>query len=363
MKLAFKEVAELIAAVGKEITVLVRGPMGSAKSSLVYYLRDNYYPEHDVMIFDCAMRSEGDVALPWLVEINGVKTTVYAASELFGLHTGRPILLVADEIGKASLAIINSLLPAILERRFGMIPFHKDSILFCTTNLSEELVGDNIPPHGHNRMMDVEMRKPRVVETTEVGRRPIEWLADYAIPRGLCAPAIAFCMEKPEIFQDYDPVNARTNPYIYKPGAVHGQFVTPRSATKLFFEHLPKRDKMSNNAFYAGMVGLVGPAMAKDFEAFLATDAELPTTEEILADPANARLPNKAVECLMLVYRLGMSVSKASIDRIAVYVWRLNGENRALFTHIVTTGTKTISLMPDMYRLGFMEDNKALRTA
>jgi hypothetical protein len=120
---------------------------------------------------------------------------------------------------------------------------------------------------------------------------------------------------------------------------------------------------MSSNAFYAGMEGLVGTAMAKSFEAFLVIEADMPTTAEILNDPYNTRLPKTNVEQLMMVYRLGMNVGKQTVDRVAAYVKRMNGENRALFTHLVTNSASSVGLVQDMYRLGFIEDNKDLRTA
>lgn len=355
--LNFKETAELIAAVGNKLTVLVRGEPGIGKSSLGQYIRDKYYPSYNLIMFDAAVRSEGDVALPWLMEVNGKQVTTYAPTELFGLHLEGPSILLIDELTKGTPSTINALLPAMLERRFNSIPFHPDTIVMCTGNLSTDLVGDSLLAHALNRVMDITMRKPLLVN--EEGR-PSEWLQDYAIPMGAPVAAIGFCVEYPQIFADYHE-GTRNNPYIYRPGNVTSQFVTPRSFSKLIFEHLPQRNNMSQNSFYAGMVGLVGKACADSFMLYLQLESDLPTTMEVLDDPMNCRLPATPVSQLMMCYRLAQSVRKPTVDKVVVYVRRLTGELRALFTHIVTT--QQAALLPDMLRLRMLADNQDVRTA
>jgi hypothetical protein len=54
------------------------------------------------------------------------------------------------------------LLPVILERRLGDVPLPEGSIVFATTNLSTDGVGDNIPPHAYNRMTVCDFANPSV---------------------------------------------------------------------------------------------------------------------------------------------------------------------------------------------------------
>lgn len=355
--LNFKETASLLTVMGKSLTVMVRGEAGIGKSSLGAYLKETEFPNHNLIMFDASVRSEGDVGLPWLVEINGKQVTTYAPSELFGLHLDGPSIVVIDELTKAGPGMINQLLPVLLERRFNVNKLHPDTILFCTGNLTSELLGDVLPAHALNRVMDITMRKPRLVD--EQGY-PGEWLKDYAIPRGAPVSAIGFCLEYPQIFADYSE-SSSNNPYIHKPGNVTGQFVTPRSFSNLIFELLPRRDRLSSNVFFAAMVGLVGIACAESFNTYLKVEMDLPTTVQVLEDPVECRLPNKPVERLMMTYRLAQGVSAQNIDKIAAYVKRFGGETRALFTYLVSTDKPALN--GHLARLKLLQDLTALRTA
>ena len=355
--LNFKQTADLISSVARDITVLVRGGPGIGKSSLGQYIKEQHFPDHNLIMFDAAVRSEGDVALPWLVEINGHRVTTYAPTELLGLHLPGPSILILDELTKGTASTINALLPAILERRFNGTPFHPETLVIATGNLTEDLVGDDLPAHALNRMMDITMRKPKLSDENGL---PTEWLSDYAIPKGAPASVIGFCLEYPQIFAEYSD-NTKNNPYIYRPGEVTGQFVTPRSFSQLIFKMLPRRSSMSSEAFRAGMVGLVGEACATSFDTFLKIEQDLPPTSEVLADPMNCRLPARPIESLMMTYRLAQTVDRKTLDRVVPYVKRMKGEVRALFTHIVTT--QQASLILPMMKLGMLKDNAELRTA
>jgi len=359
MKLSFKECAELIYAVGESQTVMVEGPMGTGKSALGKYIIEKYLPDHNLIIFDCSVRSEGDVALPWLVEINGQKITTYAPTELLGLHLDKPSLIILDELPKAPPLLLNQMLPLFLERRFNNMPLKAGTFICATGNLASELLGDSLPDHVLNRLMIVEMRKHMVVDDQG---RPDEWLRDFAIPAGMHPAATAFVIEFPQIFAEHSEAT-KNNPYIHHPGQVAGQFVTFRSFFNMAMNHVPKRTQMSENAFFAGMVGMVGKACATDFLTFLRTDLDMPRTEDIVADPTNCRLPHNKVEELIMVYRLAQQVSAKTISQIVTYVKRMDGEQRALFTYLVTNTPGTISLLPQMYRLGMINDNADLRTA
>lgn len=356
MSLNFNQTVDLVDAVGKEISVFVRGETGIGKSSVGYALKERH-PNHHLIMFDCTVRSEGDVALPWMVEINGQRVTTYAPTELFGLHLDGPSIVCFDEITKGTPGMRNSVLPVLLERRVGVQNLHPDTIVFATGNLDTELLGDQMEAHAKNRMMDITMRKPRLVGADG---RPDEWLRDYAIPRGAPVSAIGFCMEYPQIFQDYSE-EVRNNPYIHKPGEVAGQFVTPRSFTKLLFNLLPKRNMLPEQVFYEGMVGLVGKACADSFNVYLKVEADLPQTVEVLDSPTTCRLPKKPVERLMMTYRLAQTTQAANIAKMTEYVKRLEGEMRALYCHLVSTNS--CYLLPHLHRAGMMHDLQALRTA
>lgn len=357
--LNFNEVVHLISTIGKDKTVLVSGEMGIGKSSIPAAIcAQPEFADYNLVHFDCTTRSEGDLGLPWKSTINGHAVTQYAATEFLGLHLDKPTLLNFDELAKASRSVRNSVLPIILERRFGTQYLHPDSVVMATTNLASELLGDELQPQQRNRMTEVVLRKPKLA--SELGQ-PDEWLRDYAIPKGLDPVAVAFCLERPQIFADYS--EGSQNPYIHRPGVVQGQFVTPRSFTDAMFKILPKRQALGDTLLYAALEGTIGTAATVDFVSFLRTDADLPRTADIVKKPAKAALPKSKVGELILVYRLAMQASKPTIDALAEYVHRMQAEKVALFTHIVASSRGTMALLPDLMRLGLIAEAQELRTA
>ena len=83
------------------------------------------------------------------------------ASNDFWVHFGRHVIV--------SALIFNGLLRLIYERKIGSYEMHPDSLLFATTNLGTEGVGDIIPPHGRNRITVVQVRRPDHMEFIEWG--------------------------------------------------------------------------------------------------------------------------------------------------------------------------------------------------
>jgi len=358
--LNYQEVVSLIGAVGASTTVLVQGEKGIGKSSTIHSIQAEHFPDHHKIVVDCTTLSEGDLGLPWKVTINDKDVTSIVPTEMLGLHLEQPSVICLDELTKcSSQSVMNSLLPIITERRFGTHKLHPETVVYGTGNLVTELLHDTLPEHVLNRIMLVQQRKPKLVD--EQGN-PTEWLADYAIPRGIAPSMLVFCREFPQIFADYTP-ETQNNPYICKPGKMQDQFVTPRSFTNFCFNLLPKRKYITDKVFYEAMVGLVGKAAATQINVFLKTEADLPATATIVADPAGTPLPKSPVQQLMLIYRLAYGAGPQLIDATIHYVKRFNGEMQALFTHIVTSTPGLLCLMPKVRTAGMIRDAASLRQA
>ena len=139
----------------------------------------------------------GDVAVPKVVTLDNVvlgdlvtkgEVTRFVPNESFGLHLGKPLLIMWDELGKAPTPTINAISRFINEGKLGQYTLPEGSRQFATTNLSVEGVGDRLLPHIRDRMCRVRMRKARGVE----------WVENYAIPAGLDPIVIGFAMEYPQ---------------------------------------------------------------------------------------------------------------------------------------------------------------------
>jgi MoxR-like ATPase len=135
---SLKQAEELIATVGKEVTVHLQGQPGIGKSTMLKELAERF-PEHIPVYIDCADLDLGDLAMPAMNHES--KTTAFYPNERFQLQHGKPVIIMLDEITKASEPVKNMLLPVMLERRLGSVQFHPDSIVYSTGNQTTDGVG------------------------------------------------------------------------------------------------------------------------------------------------------------------------------------------------------------------------------
>jgi len=273
------ECADLIAAVASETTVLVQGDMGAGKSSILNTLSQRM-PNHHCVYFDATTKDLGDITIPMLKDLDGNDYVRFATNEELGLHlSDKPIILMIDEYGKANPAVKNALLRLMQERQIGSYTMHSDSLIFATTNLGAEGVGDLLPPHARNRIMVVRMAKPS----------HMHWL-DWAINHELDFSLLGWVRDNPQLFQSFtDITDPEENPYIYHPRAVNRPaFVTPRSLHKAS-NLLKKRDKLPDNVIIAGLVGTIGDRAAMDLMAFVKLADDLPTLQSIKNSPERPR--------------------------------------------------------------------------
>ena len=167
--LGLDQTANLIKAIGHKRTVLAQGHMGTGKSSLLKMLAE-MLPTHTPVYFDCTTKDLGDLMLPRIAEVDAETPYVsYAPNEELGIHHNTPVIVMLDEYGKANPAVKQGLTAFMLERRLGNNALHPDSIVFCTTNLGAEGVGDLLVAHQRNRIIPVTVRKPSNVDWIEWG--------------------------------------------------------------------------------------------------------------------------------------------------------------------------------------------------
>ena len=315
------EATNLIAAVGAQHTVLVQGQMGCGKSSMLTDL-NRRYPDHHPAYFDLTTKDVGDFMIPAVTD--GVAEFLPNAE--FGLHTGKPVLLMLDEIGKASKSVMNACLRVMLERTVGTHKLPEGSIVFATTNLAHEGLGDSMPPHARNRIVTVQISKPTADE----------WIA-WAMGNDVEPVVLATVNEFPHMlssYTEYDTPNA--NHYINDPRAQRAAFVTPRSlyaASNIIKQtrHLPE------TVLFAALCGTIGAPAASDMLAVLRLDAELPSWKEIIADPNTAKTPTNGAALAMLIYRAIVRVDADSFDNWLTYLGRLSREAQALFARQIMT--------------------------
>jgi len=240
-------------------------------------------------------------------------TTSYAPNSRFGIGKGqtKPVLLMLDELGKASRPVLNMLLPVILEHRLGDVSLPTGSIVFATTNLNTDGVGDNIPAHAFNRMTVLDMANPTVDE----------WLG-WAVNNGVAPEVMAFARDYPQVMERYDLIDSKDkNPYIFNPMTGNTKaFCSPRSLEKA--SNLIKQRDVLGDSLLAALCGTVGEAAARDLEANVMLADEMPRFAAIMADPAKCKLPSGAGAYFLMAFSLAARVNAENITEVMTYVGR-----------------------------------------
>jgi hypothetical protein len=347
------EVADVIEDVGSERTVLVQGENGIGKTSIWHALRKrprfaNYHCPKPV---DCAKLDLGDHSVPIPIESLGVVRNLpnehYGVNEKNqkGVNNARPVLCMLDELAKAPRHIQASLAPWFFDRRIGSYEAPENSVIFATTNLAVEGLGDFMQGHTRNRLIIVTMRKP----TQE------EWVQQFAIPHGL-SPEIIACTEHNrnwfDSFLDYEKGGgyegkdlAKDNPYIFNPrNQAQTGYVTPRSLHAAS-DIILRTTNRPPHVVGATLAGTIGYSAAKALEAYVTFGRQLPTGERIKADPENCPVPESPTAQIVLVFKLvTIAKNRSDAEAICKYVDRLREEMQSLFLNTVAQNTEKVAV-------------------
>jgi hypothetical protein len=320
-KVSLSQCAALIRTCGTTNTFIVRGRPGIGKSSILNMLAE-MLPDYLPCYIDVSNLDLGDLGMPVVDKEKMV--THYAPNARFGIGNGqtKPVIIMLDELGKASRPVLNMLLPVILEHRLGDTELPTGSIVLATTNLDTDGVGDMIPAHAYNRMTEL------VVDITVD-----QWL-EWAGSNGVSPEVMAFAKQTPEVFQCYtDLGKGEKNPYIFNPlsGNVR-TFCSPRSLAKA--SHLIESRDILGEALLPALSGTIGESAARQMEALVNLSDQLPLFENIVKDPNKTKIPdNDSVSALfILAFMLAGRVTNDTMDAVMTYVTRwTHFEAHALF--------------------------------
>lgn len=315
MNVSLAQAALAIKTIGSTNTVILRGEPGIGKSSILKMLATSM-PDYRTSYIDCANLDLGDVAMPVIDRDRMV--TNYAPNARFGVGTGitAPVIVMLDELGKTSKSVLNMLLPVILEHRIGDVPLPTGSIVFATTNLDTDGVGDNIPAHAYNRMTEMVVRKANPKEM-------MQWGTD----NGWSAEVLAFIRQQPDVLDSYVDLKAGDkNPYIFNPLTGNTRsFISPRSLEKA--SNIINARSVLGEAMLPALAGTIGEAGARQMEALVSLADQLPSYEGIVANPDTAKIPDSVGALFILAFMLAGRVSTGDCDEVMTYIKRMSGES------------------------------------
>ena len=324
-----QEAETLIATIGKDVTVHIKGQPGIGKSSLLNTLSAKF-PTHIPVYIDCADLDLGDLAMPAMN--HETKTTAFYPNERFSLHHGKPVIIMLDEITKANEPVKNMLLPVMLERRLGAVKFHPDSIVYSTGNLTTDAVGDSMKAHAKNRLTNVEVRNPN----------DEEWV-EWGMGNDIAPEVLAWVKQFPHCLASYKDDSQKENMYIYDPRKQQEAFVSPRSLAKASFI-VKQREILGIPTTLSALTGTIGEAASRDMSAYFSLADGLPTKEAIYKKPNEAVVPTDPSAKVILIMRELMTIKKENFDSWMTYLQRLPMEIQALFAlNIMASERKQIA--------------------
>ena len=330
---SLQEFAQGIGVVGRDVTVIGQGEPGIGKSSMLKVLQQTY-PDYEVAYIDCTLLDLGDFALPY-TEIpttniaQDIRITKFAPNARFKMHLGKPVIVMLDEIGKAMKSVKNVLLTLMLEHRIGDNYLPEGSMVFGTTNLLSDGVGDMLEAHARNRVALVTVRKPDADE----------WI-DWALRSDIAPEVIAWVKQFPHALSSYTDGSQKDNPYIFNPTrAGMGAVVTPRSLEKA--SHIAKRRaELGDSLTISLLTGTIGESASRDMQAFFTVVDKLPTWESVINSPTTAKLPDDVVAKCILVFSAIARVEKDTLSKWLTYSKRMDMEWQALFATSVMKSPK-----------------------
>lgn len=332
--ITLEQAANLILATPMNRYMLVGEP-GIGKSSLLKYIASKL-PNHKAAYIDVPNMDLGDTAMP--VIDHETRTTRYYPNARFGLHTGKPVAIMLDEYSKGADPVKNMLHPLleVANPRLGDIPVPDGSYIFLTGNLSTDGVGDNLKAHSRNRLVIVKIRKPSAAEW-------LLWAADNDIDPSV----MAWVDRYPHCLASYMDADQESNPYIYNPKAIQFSFVTPRSlerasnivsARNATDAHGKKT--LDTDTIIAALKGAIGEAAARDMQAYVDYQDQLPSWDAITTDPTNTPIPATSGACSVLTFGALQRVDKHSFASVMQYIGRLDPQWQAAFCISIAKGKK-----------------------
>jgi len=322
--LSLQQTTDLIAAVGDLRTVLAQGEMGIGKSSILKSLQKlEQFKDHVFCYVDLTTKDVGDFSVPKIRDVNGVEVCAFIPNEEFGLHfKGKKVVMMLDELGKAKGGVLNACLRLMLERQLGS--YKLDGVVFATTNLSVEGIGDNVPPHVRNRVIQVRVAKPEALAVMEFG-----------INNNWHPVIIAAMREFPEMlasFEDYE--KPEQNLYINDPRTVRMAFCTPRSFHAAS-DVLHRTMMLGDDVMCHALMGTVGDKAMHNILTMVKLDNQLVSWDELVKDPQGVTIPTSAAAACMLVTKAVQRIEKTTMDAFMDFLPRLTKEAQGLFARTV----------------------------
>jgi hypothetical protein len=223
------------------------------------------------------------------------------------------------------------------------------SIIFMTGNRTTDAVGDNMKAHTRNRIVEITVAKPD----------DTQWL-EWAVNSKIEPIIMAWVRQFPQALASYTDGNQDDNPYIYNPRKQQTAYVSPRSLA-IASNIVSQREVNGPEATIAALKGAIGESAARDMQAFIDYQDQLPSWESIIASPTTAQVPTSAGASAVLVFGAIQKVDKQSLTAFMQYMERFDSEWQACFAiNLCANSTKQPMAFTNQAFADWLERNEDL---
>jgi L-fucose mutarotase/ribose pyranase (RbsD/FucU family) len=307
------DIPNLITAVGRDRTIMLRGEPGIGKSTVLKNLEKMHGDRYDYVYVDCPVMDVSDVVMR--IPDHTTKTLQSYVSELFHLGSAKPKMIMLDEVSKANKLLQVIFTRLMLERTVGDTELPAGSIVFATGNNVSDGVNDTMSAHVLNRLCVINVRKP------DAARWNV-WATDIGISRIVRA----WVAMNPSCLASYLDGGQEENPYIFNPSRPITSFVTPRSLVGADGV-VRQREKLGSYVTQAALAGMCGAAFADSIAAFMSMEKELRSVREIIANPDTVDIPEKPAALFLTMFNAVDTIeTQDDLSAFMRYVKRIRSE-------------------------------------
>ena len=221
-------------------------------------------------------------------------------------------ILFLDERAQASLDVQKACAPLILEGRIGESELPEGWVVWSASNRAKDRAGvNNEPMHLINREVRFDIEPD------------VEALTTWALEHKIHHLFSGFFNFKPAlVFSDSVPSEPKP-------------FCTPRSIVRLHDFMM----KYTGGHIHADLgkdmlltkvaAGYIGRGASAELMNYFSVESELPTIDEIVADPEGVKVPKKPDVCFACVQMLAAHVTEDNVDPVFAFMQRLPKEFQA----------------------------------
>jgi len=312
---------------GERTTIVVQGQPGVGKTAILSIIAENngdqwrkvgdsYATDKHVYVYvDCSNLQYGD--LQAMVPDRESRQIEEYVGGLFRLDDARPKVIMFDEVLKLPKSMKPIVTRIMRERTVGSRPLTDGSIVFGTSNMAQDGIGDTTQAHEGNRITFLPVHMTRDA-----------WLP-WAHKNNLNPTLLAWVQLTPELFDSYlieRPETLANNPYVWNPKQPRTSFVSPRSLDTAS-GYVDDRLALGNELSMRLIEGCLGTAAAESLRQFILLENEIVQVEDIIKDPMNAPIPHSRITSLVTLFKTVHGIkTQDDLSAVITYVQRMGSK-------------------------------------